>query len=63
MSKFRKAIEESINKYSMENGSDTPDFILAQYLESCLKAFDLATLQRREWYGNHKFVKTIISEK
>jgi hypothetical protein len=32
MESFVKELEQLINKYSMENLSDTPDFILAQHL-------------------------------
>lgn len=39
-SKLRKEIEQAINKHSLENGSDTPDFILAEYLTDCLRMFD-----------------------
>ena len=28
-----------------------PDFILAEYLTDCLRAFDKATVRREEWYG------------
>ncbi|HEY0149891.1 MAG TPA: hypothetical protein VGB70_12920 [Allosphingosinicella sp.] len=31
-----------INKHSMENGSNTPDFMLAAFLTQCLAAFDQA---------------------
>lgn len=47
MKSFRKALEELINEYSKENGSNTPDFILADYLIDCLDAFDNA-VNRRE---------------
>lgn len=50
MSKFRKDLEKLINSHSLENGSNTPDYILAEYLENCLKAFDYAVLQRTSWY-------------
>jgi len=50
-SRLRKDIEQAINKHSIENGSDTPDFILAEYLTDCLRAFDKATVRREEWYG------------
>lgn len=33
---FEKELAILINKYSKENESDTPDFILAQYLKGCL---------------------------
>ena len=47
---FRKELEALINSHSMENGSDTPDFILARYLVHCLDAFDFATKHRTQWY-------------
>ena len=50
-SEFRKKLQEIINYYSKENGSDTPDFILAKYLEDTLKAFDRAVQSREEWYS------------
>ncbi len=42
---------ELLNRRSMENGSDTPDFILAQYLTDCLRAWNRATKRREDWYG------------
>ena len=48
---FRSQLRGLININSVENGSNTPDFILAIYLEGCLKAFDRATNHRDKWYG------------
>lgn len=48
---FKRELETLINKHSMENGSNTPDFILAEYLMNCLKVFEIATKQRTAWYG------------
>jgi hypothetical protein len=48
---FRQLIEEAINRCSMENGSNTPDFILADYLADCLEAYDKAIVRREDWYG------------
>lgn len=48
---FRKDLEQIINRNSMENGSDTPDFLLAEYLQDCLLAFDKAVKARERWYG------------
>jgi len=48
---LRPQIAELLNRFSAENGSDTPDFILAQYLTDCLKAFDHAVNAREIWYG------------
>lgn len=36
---------------SKENGSNTPDYILADFLEDCLAAFDKALKARNEWYA------------
>lgn len=51
---FRKELETLINSYSMENESDTPDFILADFLEDVLTAFDRAVNRRDEWYSQKK---------
>ena len=48
---LRKEIEQAINRTSAENGSNTPDFILAEYLTDCLAAFDKASRAREKWYG------------
>ena len=49
--RFKKGLEELINAYSMENGSDTPDFILAEYLLGCLRVFNETTFKRENWYS------------
>ena len=48
---FRTELERLINATSMESGSNTPDFILADYLLMCLTAYDLAVNAREQWYG------------
>jgi hypothetical protein len=48
---LRREIEQAINKHSAENGSNTPDFILAQYLVDILGAYDKAVTAREKWYG------------
>jgi hypothetical protein len=48
---FREALECLLNQHSKENGSDTPDFILAEYLAGCLNTFDIAVRNREKWYG------------
>lgn len=48
-----KELERAINCVSAENGSNTPDFILAEYLVSCLAAFNVASRQREAWYDVH----------
>jgi hypothetical protein len=48
---FRDELEKLINRHSMENGSSTPDFILADFLNQCLIAFDSAVQRREGFYG------------
>ena len=48
---FAKELQLLINKYSRENESNTPDYILATYLEGCLSAYTAAVKQREEFYG------------
>ena len=40
MKDFEKDLSDLINAHSLENASDTPDFILAEYLVACLEAFN-----------------------
>lgn len=48
---FEKQLTALINEHSLENDSDTPDFILARYLKTCLENFNAAVREREEWYG------------
>ena len=48
---FARELEALINKYSQENASNTPDFILATYLVACLAAWNTAVAKRENWYG------------
>lgn len=61
---FAEDLETLINFYSMECGSDTPDFILADYIRECLGAFNRATRQRDQWYSLYadKPIKEEIEE-
>ncbi len=43
---FKAKLRDLLNCASMENGSDTPDFILARYLAECLEVFDRAVSAR-----------------
>jgi hypothetical protein len=50
---LRAEIEQSLNRWSAEGRSNTPDFILAKFLIGCLNAFDVAVNSREEWYGRN----------
>ena len=49
--KLEQSFSAAINKVSRENKSNTPDFILADFLCSCLKALETAINEREKWYG------------
>lgn len=51
MTEFEKELASLINAHSQENGSNTPDFILAAYLRGCLESFNAAVVAREKWYG------------
>lgn len=61
MTDFEKDIQKMINRHSMENASNTPDYILAMYLENCLKAFNEATQQRETFYGRDPLPTETVS--
>lgn len=48
---FQREVERLINRASRENESNTPDYILAQYLMGCLQTFETAVRQREAWYA------------
>jgi hypothetical protein len=48
---FETQLTRLLNRHSLENGSDTPDFILAQYLTQCLAVFNHTLVERETWYG------------
>lgn len=43
---FTRELQVLINRYSLENGSNTPDFLLASYLVNCLMAYNEAVRNR-----------------
>lgn len=50
---FEQDLRDLINKRSMEQGSNTPDFILVKYLVGCLKIFD-ESINARDNYNNYE---------
>jgi hypothetical protein len=48
---FTQELTTLLNRYSLQNGSDTPDFLLANYLLGCLYALDATVAAREQWYG------------
>lgn len=51
---FFTDLNNLINRYSFEKGSNTPDFILSSYIHGCLVNFNEAVNRREEHYGREK---------
>jgi hypothetical protein len=47
---FREELRSLINRHGLENGSNTPDFVLADYLFACLVTWNRSTNQRERFY-------------
>jgi len=48
---FFRELTSLLNKY---NKSDTPDFILANYINGCLMTYNSTIIQRENWLGMEK---------
>jgi len=47
---FESELKALINKYSLENQSNTPDFLLAHYVEQCLANYATIVMARDSWH-------------
>jgi hypothetical protein len=43
---FEEELRDLINKHSLENNSNTQDFLLAEYLIKCLQAYEYTVTER-----------------
>jgi hypothetical protein len=48
---FDKELEILINKHSVDNHYETPDFILANYIRGCLEVYYETISERDTWKG------------
>jgi hypothetical protein len=46
---FANDLAAVLNKHSMEDGSNTPDYVLAQFLIECLQAWNAGIGLRAAW--------------
>lgn len=51
MDELKKELAALLNKHSAENASNTPDYILAEYLIGCLDTWNHCAKQRSYWTG------------
>jgi hypothetical protein len=59
---FQQELEILINKHSIENESNTPDFLLAGYLIKCLQTWNEACRVREEYYKEKEFYNPNLGE-
>ena len=47
---FERELSALLNRHSMEKMSDTPDYILAEYLVDCLEAYHKVAKARKNYF-------------
>jgi len=57
---FEQELTELLNRHSIENDSNTPDFILAKYLLSCLETWNRVIELRDRWNVSDKMLKQLV---
>lgn len=53
---FEKELENLISRYSKDSESNTPDYILAEFMGNCLSNLHRATKLRDNWYGGRRSI-------
>jgi len=61
MKQFTKDLAHLINKHSLESQSDTPDFILAEYLTESLISYNRACCKREVFFGRKTSEKNLAN--
>lgn len=54
-------LESVINRHSLENGSGTPDYVLASYLYACLQAWNEGVNARDQWWSFDPKIGGVVS--
>ena len=62
MTAFERDLTALINRYSLESGSDTPDYILAKYLVMALVGLNHAIGVRDAWYDRHRSAEGVTRD-
>lgn len=52
MADLAEELAALLNRFSQENGSNTPDFLLSEYLLSCLATWNTITVKRDNWFDH-----------
>lgn len=57
---FTKELTALINRYGLDTECDTPDYIIAEHLESCFEAYKETVKSRDTWFGFKPFALPVI---
>jgi hypothetical protein len=50
-------LAELINRHSLENDSDTPDYLLSKFMIGCLYNYQMAVRARDKWFNVNMWEK------
>lgn len=53
---FEKELENLISRYSKDEESNTPDYIIAEHMKNSMDNFHRATKLRDNWYGGRRSI-------
>ncbi len=59
---FERELSELLNRYSKEHDSDTPDYLLSEYLVKTLDALNVAIKARQAWFHGHLDADALADE-
>jgi len=48
---FKEELRSLLNRHCKENDSNTPDYLLAEYLIGCLEIYNKTLVARDKWFG------------
>ena len=51
---FKKELASLLNRHGFDNACETPDYILADYVEMCLRDFRAAMRRNIAWHSGWK---------
>jgi hypothetical protein len=54
--RFRRDLVAVLNRHCKENDSDTPDWILADYIIGCMNAWNNSSRMRDKWWSFRPWV-------
>ena len=60
---FKKELQELINKHSIENMVDMPDFLIADLMCDHLEVLSIAHKKRDKWFNKSYWDKQLLEEK